>query len=65
LNQRPTLSDAEGIIPDDKRGDKTLSEIIGAIKELLKPYRKNYTVGIEMADDKPYIIRINYEIFLK
>jgi hypothetical protein len=48
-----------------KRGDKTLSEIIEAIKDLLKPYRKNLSIGIEMSDDQPYIIRINYEIFLK
>jgi hypothetical protein len=62
---RPTVTNAEEVIPDMKRGDKTLSEIIEAIKDLLKPYRKNLSIGIEMSDDQPYIIRINYEIFLK
>lgn len=62
---RPRLTNAMDVIPEDKRGDKSLSEIIEAIKDLLKPYRKNASIGIELADNQPYIIRLNYEIFLK
>ncbi len=62
---RLTITHCEAVIPDSKRGDKSLSEIIEAIKELLKPYRNNHTIGIEMLNDQPYIIRLNYEIFLK
>ena len=65
LVKRPTLLDAEDVIPEDKRSDKTLREIIDAIRSLLKPYRSNVNIGIEMADGKPYIIRLNHEIFLK
>ena len=65
LVQRAKILDAESVIPFDKRGDKTLSEIIEAIKSLLQPYRKNLSIGIEMADNQPYIIRLNYEIFIK
>lgn len=64
LIKRPTLTDVEAIMPQDKRSDKSLSEIIEAIKELLKPYRKNLTIGIDMLDNKAHVIRLNYEIFL-
>jgi len=64
LVNRPKPTDVKAVIPQDKRGDKSLSEIIAEIKELLKPYRKNYTIGIEMLNDAPKIIRLNYEIFL-
>ena len=65
LIHRPKITDCEAVIPEIKRGDKTLSEIIEAIRDLLKPYRKNHSIGIEMLDNQPYIIRLNYEIFLK
>ena len=65
LVKRPTLLNAEDVIPDDKRSDKTLREIMDAIQSLLKPYRSNVNIGIEMADGKPYIIKLNFEIFLK
>lgn len=65
LVNRPKIFDCEAVIPDIKRGDRTLREIIEAIKDLLKPYRKNLSIGIEMCDNQPYIIRLNYEIFLK
>ena len=64
---RPKITNCEDVIPDEKKGnsDKSLRQIIEAIKDLLKPYRKNISVGIEMADNQPYIIRLNCEIFLK
>lgn len=65
LLKRPTVTQAEDVIPEDNRGgDKSLREIIEEIKNLLKPYRKNYTVGIDMVNESPKIIRLNYEIFL-
>jgi hypothetical protein len=67
LITRPNIADAEGVIPDvtPQGSDKSLRQIIEEVKAILKPYRKNLSIGIEMANDAPYIIRLNYEIFLK
>jgi hypothetical protein len=65
LITRPQVTDVLDILPSEKKGrsDKSLSEIIETIDEYLKPYRKNVTIGIDMLDGKPKIIRLNYEIF--
>lgn len=62
---RPRITNSESIIPDEKRGDKTLREIVEEIRGLLKHYRSNCSVTTEFAGDAPYTIRLNYEIFLK
>ena len=66
LIKRPQVTDVLDILPSEKvgRSDKSLSEIIETINEYLKPYRKNFNIGIDMLDNKPKIIRLNYEIFM-
>jgi uncharacterized FlaG/YvyC family protein len=59
---RAKVTDADAMIPEIKKGDKTLRQIIEEIEALLKPYRKNYTIEIDKGIDGPYIIRLKYEI---
>lgn len=64
MKDKPQIIPNDDVIPEDKRGDKTLRQITEEIQNLLKPYKNNLRMGIDEFNGIPQIIRLNYEIFL-